>query len=467
MELSAANDWETTCTIYEDRLTSSTLDNSGNLLRASIEIPVNMVGTVYCRRRSPLQYRFWTLPDANLLFRVEFWCHPDPPNDYARVNICLLSSYPHSFPRESKQQWMEWMNVKALSIVREEQLSYSVCDFVEHQAFEFFPILWNNGDQKLILLEDDGPTFYNQTTLVSESVKKIVPLCRHHPNGSHETLHDSSALSKDETAYILPILKIWRRWLPIRCPICLESVPPGEATTITCGHDFCRHCISMYCQFKAQELNSENRNNPFLCPLPKCRKHMLIVGCVKQFLEESLMDKVRAWYKDVKNPICWSLPVCLKKTCESTLLRREAIDSYIVFCETCHGRWCELCLRRASQHKEHDQASCQVRLDANVQFCERYLAANDKAKRRCEERWPWIPIYAKSRIHDQTFVRWIRSNGQVCPGCKLGIERVEGCFHMSCQCGTHFCYECGEELHPPFYGTHHCWETNNTMFGNQ
>jgi hypothetical protein len=30
---------------------------------------------------------------------------------------------------------------------------------------------------------------------------------------------------------------------------------------------------------------------------------------------------------------------------------------------------------------------------------------------------------------------------------------------MKCfNCATHFCYECGTELFPPFYGTHHCWE---------
>ncbi len=30
-----------------------------------------------------------------------------------------------------------------------------------------------------------------------------------------------------------------------------------------------------------------------------------------------------------------------------------------------------------------------------------------------------------------------------CPGCRHVVERSEGCNHMHCRCGTHFCYKCG------------------------
>ena len=166
------------------------------------------------------------------------------------------------------------------------------------------------------------------------------------------------------------------------------------------------------------------------------------------------MDKVRVWIKDLKQPPCYSLPQCLKKTCMGKM-RKEEVDSYLIFCERCGGRWCELCLKRAPVGKPHGDCLEETTV---VQFCERYLSANDRAKERCERRWPWIKLYAKSRVHDIAVVQWMRANGQICPGCKTGVERTEGCFHMSCQCGTHFCYECGVEIHPPFYGTHHCWE---------
>lgn len=34
---------------------------------------------------------------------------------------------------------------------------------------------------------------------------------------------------------------------------------------------------------------------------------------------------------------------------------------------------------------------------------------------------------------------------QMCPQCKKMIEKTEGCNHIACSCGAHFCYECGRE----------------------
>ena len=33
-----------------------------------------------------------------------------------------------------------------------------------------------------------------------------------------------------------------------------------------------------------------------------------------------------------------------------------------------------------------------------------------------------------------------------CPGCKQIISKIEGCDHMICVCGTHFCYRCNQKL---------------------
>jgi hypothetical protein len=61
--------------------------------------------------------------------------------------------------------------------------------------------------------------------------------------------------------------------------------------------------------------------------------------------------------------------------------------------------------------------------------------------------------------HDGEALQYVLENGQRCPNCQTGVERIEGCFHMKCPtCATHFCYECGTELFPPYYGTHLRWE---------
>lgn len=36
---------------------------------------------------------------------------------------------------------------------------------------------------------------------------------------------------------------------------------------------------------------------------------------------------------------------------------------------------------------------------------------------------------------------------KACPGCSRIAEKISGCLHMRCRCGTEFCYGCGQ-----FYG---------------
>jgi len=33
---------------------------------------------------------------------------------------------------------------------------------------------------------------------------------------------------------------------------------------------------------------------------------------------------------------------------------------------------------------------------------------------------------------------------QACPHCKIIVDKIDGCLHMSCRCGTEFCYNCGK-----------------------
>lgn len=36
-----------------------------------------------------------------------------------------------------------------------------------------------------------------------------------------------------------------------------------------------------------------------------------------------------------------------------------------------------------------------------------------------------------------------------CPGCGQAVQKKEGCNHMSCICGTNFCYKCGKQIEKP------------------
>jgi hypothetical protein len=471
----ASEDWESTCIIYgvdddDDRgsssksKTSTILDNKGHLLKGSIDTSVNLANLTFCREMSNQEYRFWLTAEPSLTFRITFFGNRSSDEDVYLHNedglsIDIVSTYPHSFPPQ--ETWLTWVNEQAQTLFKEERLSYSVCDFVEHRALEYFEMLYDTEDHTLMLCQDAGPTFYDTPTILVDPRRHAWQslMQRQHTNNTKQHIPDVYHLTPNEYKYILPILLHSDDWLVVTCPICFDTVAPKEAKKITpCGHSFCEECISFYLQMKAEEI-VEQRFNPFTCPVPECRRGILIIGCVKTFLPPKTMDKVRLWIKNVKNPPCYALPTCPKQSCDG-VMRKDQVDSHFIFCDECQGRWCELCLKRLKV--EHNEEECHRNTALCVHFCERYTAASDQAKARCEAKWPWIKVYAKSINHDYSTRKWIESNGQVCPGCKMGVERTEGCFHMQCQnCQTHFCYECGTQLYAPFYGTHHCWEEND------
>lgn len=37
----------------------------------------------------------------------------------------------------------------------------------------------------------------------------------------------------------------------------------------------------------------------------------------------------------------------------------------------------------------------------------------------------------------------IKTYTKACPKCKLDVQKIEGCNHIECRCGTHWCYVCG------------------------
>lgn len=44
---------------------------------------------------------------------------------------------------------------------------------------------------------------------------------------------------------------------------------------------------------------------------------------------------------------------------------------------------------------------------------------------------------------DASLTKWLKSHCRPCPECHVIVSRSEGCNHMQCVCGTHFCYACG------------------------
>ena len=67
-------------------------------------------------------------------------------------------------------------------------------------------------------------------------------------------------------------------------------------------------------------------------------------------------------------------------------------------------------------------------------------------------------ICAKIPGMDDETLKLLRADSKECPVCSLVITRIDGCNHMQCPCGTHFCWRCGEvlEADTPYAGHRGC-----------
>ena len=67
--------------------------------------------------------------------------------------------------------------------------------------------------------------------------------------------------------------------------------------------------------------------------------------------------------------------------------------------------------------------------------------------------------------NDFKFEEYIKgSKLKQCPKCKRWVEKVSGCDHIKCSCGTPFCYRCGKIKESDF--DHGCKYCGNNLFGN-
>ena len=492
---SVNHDWDTTCAIYCDNETIQSKKSIG-----IIDITISTTNVIFARRISPFDdfkepaFQYWHLTnDESPIVRLRFHYdrkHRQSGSNIDQDNNALGPSDVHvsfchfpaddtdAFPRGIKQEYLSWLTDRANEVLLQNHTSYAVCEFIEHDSLQFFNV--DHVD------ECHGFTMLMLPARVLEGIiyKGAVRGDIVWPLGKDELEFRKKQNNKEggiirnislDTYAKLTIMERWRTQFEMECPICFDTVQLSAGVMVPCGHLFCEDCLKMYVHMKVEDLK-EHRTNPFKCPVTSCRRDMPVVGFVKKHLSEEDMNKVRGWYKDLKTPPCWSLTQCMSQRCgkEGTMRRPTAEISsrnHYVFCEECTVTWCELCLKKVGyntaaigkfDHEQLEQHYEACDPSQAIQFCQRYLSADDMIKRKCEKRFPWIKIYANSHAHDAVSMKWILENGQVCPTCKTGVERIEGCFHMKCSCGTHFCYECGDELYPPYYGTHHCWEVAAT-----
>lgn len=220
------------------------------------------------------------------------------------------------------------------------------------------------------------------------------------------------------------------------CPICLTAVSLDQSfTPASCGHVFCRQCITTYLAKIAKETKK------FPIPCPSCNVEIDTDRClalispspqIYQALQTFILEKQHvSCLRYCANPLC-SAPFDFVP---SPSLKGNPLE-FRVQCPLCRTAACVKCKVEWHQGKTCSQYTSDV-----------------------------------SRSGISNLAR--ENNWQQCPRCSTVIDRRKGdCYYVQCTCGCAFCHKCGvaykDEVATPrnSHGTPACscglFETDNT-----
>ncbi|KAI5900541.1 uncharacterized protein SCHCODRAFT_02608177 [Schizophyllum commune H4-8] len=183
------------------------------------------------------------------------------------------------------------------------------------------------------------------------------------------------------------------------CPVCyMEPVSPFR---LGCGHEYCAACAKLLLSSA-----TDNKTFPLLCvgdnatcgvpiPIPTIRKFLTDEGMNRLF------DAAFAAHVE-RNPD--KVKYCRTAGCEQVYA--VTAEQQFAPCPSCFAGVCTACNEDA-----HTDRTC------------------DEVRRaKDEER------LNNKLCTDQNYKR--------CPNCNILVEKTAGCNHMSCRCGTHFCWLC-------------------------
>ena len=186
-----------------------------------------------------------------------------------------------------------------------------------------------------------------------------------------------------------------------QCPICLSefSISSIKITLQSCFHSFCEVCLLDYLKFEI----SSGKVQAIRCPVEKCLTP-LEESEISEILApraQSILVKYKKFKVDLEvlsNPLKkW----CIRPNCNTWLMKEENNQINRMVCPTCNQEFCFHC-----NNPWHGDKSCEEVID------EEYL-----------------------KYEAEVVVKH-------CPKCGWKIEKNEGCNHMHCRCGHHFCWVC-------------------------
>ncbi|KAK0634232.1 hypothetical protein B0T17DRAFT_621749 [Bombardia bombarda] len=175
------------------------------------------------------------------------------------------------------------------------------------------------------------------------------------------------------------------------CVICTDKYDSSHVATSSCGHSYCRGCL--------ENLFRTSFTDESLFP-PRCCYNSVPFEASRSLLPSEVLREFEEKKTEFGTP---NRTYCHAPSC-SSFVSPQFIENGIARCVKCHTATCTTCKGRS-----HQGSDC----------------PNDPAVR--------------SLLDLAIEQGWKR-----CVSCHHMVELDHGCNHITCKCGTQFCYICGE-----------------------
>ncbi|KAK3372569.1 hypothetical protein B0H63DRAFT_301283 [Podospora didyma] len=221
--------------------------------------------------------------------------------------------------------------------------------------------------------------------------------------------------------------------LRVECIICTTSFPQWKALEgieihqLPCRHFHCDACFRTNCKISLRTMPFR----PVRCcgppvPTSELRRHLVFTQDELTLYREKLTefnlrdDLLYCW-----DPKCSAfIPPALRTSVprEAMAMATRTTGGTSALCRKCKTKTCMAC--RAKFHfgpcNPASVVAAARRSSAPAQLLS--LSVIEQRFKALSKRMGWKP----------------------CPACKRMVEKMEGCNHIICTCGCHFCYRCGK-----------------------
>jgi len=207
----------------------------------------------------------------------------------------------------------------------------------------------------------------------------------------------------------------------MQCGCCFDDeLTETEILKCSEGHMFCFACVRQTAEtFFAEGLyaSEPGKGNWRMCVV-KCMK---IGGCEGSFTEAALQAALP--------------PASYIRYSQRALALSAAIAQVedLVFCP-----WCDFVV---SMPNKNDSVVVCHNPSCGKKSC-RYCKQKSHLPLRCDEIEKDWEVEMRTKMEEAINDEVSRK----CPKCKKLFEKTEGCNHMTCVCGTNFCYLCGDVI---------------------